>query len=98
MTLHVSVEQSLQVESFATNPADKLAGVRLAADRHHLFPRAQRLGVGWVGRHGVLDPVAAVDDLQWGIRWDPVLNRETKQWVRIGLAVRWTLSGASFNK
>ncbi len=77
MAFHVSIEQALQTESFATHPAGKLsAGIAaVRADRRHLVAAtAESLGVQRVCRHRILDSVAAVYDLQGGVRRDSILK------------------------
>ena len=70
VALHVPVEQPLQREALATHAARELAGVRLAPQRRQLL---HLLLLGDVRHHRVLDPVAAVDQLQRRVRGDPEL-------------------------
>jgi len=60
VTLHVSVEKSLEAETLPTNPAGKLARVGFTPDGWqllHLFLLRN------VAHHGVLDAMASVDNL-----------------------------------
>ncbi len=77
VAFHVSIEQALQTESFATHPAGKLsAGIAtVRADRRHFVAAtAESLRIKRVCRHRVLDAVAAVYDLQGGVRRDSILK------------------------
>ena len=60
VTLHVSVEKSLQRETFSTNSAGKLAGIGFTPHRWQLLNFLLLRGIA---HHGILDTVASVNNL-----------------------------------
>ena len=70
VTLHMPVEESLQGESFAADPAPELAGVLVTP----LWRQLLRLRSGSVQSQGILDPVTSIDELQGSVWCDPELQ------------------------
>ncbi len=72
VTLHVSVQQPLQAEDFGTDATLKLAGITLRThSRKSIIAEQVRCIIG----QGVLDAVAAVDQLYRRIRTQAQLER-----------------------
>ena len=70
VALHVAVQQSLQSELLGACSALELGRVRVWPHRGQLL---LCLDEGPVGRHGVLESVAAVDQLDWHVGRDAEL-------------------------
>ena len=86
VTLHVSVEESLQRERLPTHATGKLAGVRLTSHGRQLL---NIFLLRDVTHHRILNSVSSVDNLQRSIRWYSELKRENNI-IKSRSCLRWT--------